>query len=190
MKKILLILTCLFFFIGNAANAKSVRVIALEDFSTLNPSETYKVQLLEKEELKDGTIFEAGTIINGQVIKIKNAKRGKRNAYFEFVPTSYTYNHETKTINTPQYYAKVVGYAPVDTKKIVESAAKSTVGFFFKGASQGISFIQGVAQADEGERIKSGFTQMYLDSPLTYIEEGAELEVNIGDLIVLIFKRL
>lgn len=190
MKKIILLVICFIFFLGTTAQAKSIRVISLEDFSTASPSDIYKVQVLEREELKDGTIVEAGTIITGEVVKVKNASRGKRNGYFEFIPISYTYDKVTHKIENPRYYAKVVGYAPMDKKEIVESAARGAVGFFFKGASQGISFVQGVAQAEDGSRIKSGLVQMYKDSPLTYIEEGKELQVKPGDLIVLILKKI
>ena len=190
MKKLLLILGCFMFFLGTSAHAKAFRVISLDNFSTENPSDSYRVQFLQSEHLKDGTVIEAGTILTGQVIKVKNAKIGKRNGYFEFIPTSYTYNHKTKEITDPKYYAKVVGYAPVDTKEIVETAAKGAVGFLFKGASQGISFVQGVANAEDGERLKSGLVKVYEDSPLAYIEEGSELQVNTGDLIVIILKKI
>ncbi len=189
MRKIIFSLICFVFFAATTAQAKSIRVISLEDFSTASPSDTYKVQIIEREELKDGTVLEAGTILIGDVIKVENAKRGKRDAYFEFIPTSYISNMTTQKIEDTKYYAKVVGYAPIDKQAIAESAAKSAVGFFFKGVSQGISFVQGVAQAEDGSRIKSGLVKIYKDSPLTYIEEGSELNVKPGDLIVLIFKK-
>lgn len=189
MKKHLLIFTIIIFFISSSAQAKAIRVISLENFSTANPSSTYKVQVIEKEELKDGTVYEAGTIICGEVVKVKNAQRGKRDGYFEFVPTFLIYNNETCKIKDPNVSAKVVGYAPINPMDIAEKAAKGAVGLFFKGASQGISFVQGVAEDKDGNRLKSGFVKMYKDSPLTYIEEGKELNVNVGDLIVLKFKK-
>lgn len=190
MKKLLLIFTSIIFFISSSAQAKAIRVMSMDKFSTANPSSTYKVQVIEKEEFKDGTVYEAGTIISGEVIKVKNAQRGKRNGYFEFVPTELMYDHKTCKIQKPNVYAKVVGYAPVNTLGLVENAAKGAVGLAFKGASQGISFVQGVAEDQNGNRLVSGLVRMYKDSPLVYIEEGKELNVNPGDLIVLKFKKL
>lgn len=188
MKKILLLITLLC--ISSTANAKTIRAVSLEEFSTIDPSPTYKVQIIEREEFKDGTVYEAGTIISGEVVKVKNATRGKRNGYFEFVPTDLTFNHKTNKIENPNMIAKAVGYAPIDTKDLVEKAALGAVGLMFKGASQGISFVQGIADAEDGNRLKSGFVNVYKNSPLTYIEEGSELNIKAGDLIVLKFKTL
>lgn len=190
MKKLLLIFASIIFFISSSAQAKSIRVISLEKFSTANPSPTYKVQVIEKEIFKDGTILEPGAIISGEVVKVKNAQRGKRNGYFVFLPTEIIMNNKTYKIRNPHISAKVVGYSPINPSNLIETAAKGAVGLIFKGASQGISFAQGVAQAENGNRLKSGFVNLYKDSPLAYIEEGAELNINAGDLIVLKFKHL
>jgi len=194
MKKLLLISISIIFFVSLSAQAKTIRVISLDQFSTENPSKTYRVQIIEKEEFKDGTVCEAGTIVTGEVVKVKNAQRGKRDGYFEFIPTSLTFEHNTCQIKKPRVVAKVVGHAPIgsaiSTEKVLENAAKGAAGLIFKGASQGISFVQGVAEAEDGQRMKSGFTKLYKDSPLAYIEEGAELKVNPGDLIVLKLKKI
>ena len=194
MKKLLLISMGLIFLITSSAQAKNIQVISMDKFSTAHPSKTYSVQVLEKEEFKDGRVYEAGTIITGKVVKVENARRGKRDGYFEFVPTSLTLENTTYQIKNPNITAKVVGHAPIDSKTttaaLMGNAAKGAVGFIFKGASQGISFVEGIKEAEDGKRIKSGFTKVYKDSPLSYIEEGAELKVKEGDLILLKFKKL
>lgn len=192
MKKLLISISLLFF-ISLSAQAKTIKVISLDAFSTLNPSDTYKVQVVEKEEFKDGTIYEAGTIISGKVIKVEHAKRGKRDGYFEFVPTDLTLEGQTWTVTDSKYTAQVVGLLQIntitDTKTVVKNVAKGVTGLIFKGASQGISFVEGVAEAEKGQKIKSGFVKVYKDSPLVYIEEGSELKINPDDLILLKFKK-
>ncbi len=189
-KKNVLILCMLLMCLVSGVEAATVKVVSLDDFSTAEPKPSFKVQLVETKELKDGTIVEAGTIVAGSVIKIQNANRGKRDAYFEILPASVTYQDKTTYITNPNCKMKVVEYSPKDPQEIVESAAKGAVGFIFKGASQGISFVQGVAQAQEGERMKSGLTKMYKDSPLSYIEYGSELNIKTGDILMLKIKTL
>lgn len=190
MKKFLLILVALMFLFGVEVQAKTFKVLSVDKFSTASPSNTYKVQVIEREELSDGSVYEAGTIISGNVIKIKNPTRGKRDAYFEFVPTEITLNNKTQTIQDPKVYAKVVGYAPIDPKAIAGQTIKGAIGFVFKGASEGISFIQGAVKNENGNPLKSGFVKLYKDSPLAYFEEGKELNINEGDLILLKLKKI
>lgn len=198
MRRFLLIFLGVLFFLGSVAHAKTYKVISLENFSTLNPSQTYKVQFIENEKLDDGTIYEEGTILSGEVIKINKPTRGKRNAYFEFVPTEVTIGNKTQRIENPQICAKVVGYAPFNTKGLAEKAAKGSLGLVLKSiigpiatfTSGGISFIQGFTADENGNKIKAGLVKAYEDSPLVFFEEGKQLNVSPGDLILLKIKKL
>jgi len=192
MKKKFLIFTFgLFLLTSNAqANTDTIKVMSLEQFSTQNPSSDYKVQTIEREKLSDGTFLETGTIISGHVVRVKPPKRLKRNGYFEFVPDTFSYDGETQIIEKSDMIAKVVGYKPIDPKELAFSAVKTAAGFAVKGATQGISFVEGVAQAENGDRLKSGFINVYKDSPLSYLEVGSELNVNVGDILILKLKKI
>lgn len=173
-----------------SAQAKTIKVVALKDFSTEKPSPTFRVQTIQDEVFKNGTVLEKGTVISGVVLKVEKPKRGKRDAYFEFIPTTIFYDGNEKTINK-QIVVKVIAYHSVDSKKMAVYVAKKAADFAVKGASMGISFVQGVAQADEGDnRIKSGFVKTYRDSPLSFIEVGSELNIDVGDTLVLKVEKI
>lgn len=189
MKKILLTIGILFC-LTPTVYARTLRVESVQNFSTENPSPTYSVRVLDREEFKNGKVLEPGTVISGQVVKVQNAQRGKRNGYFEFLPSSATYNGETKTAQNPIVIAKVVGYSPMEPKDLALKAVKSAAGFAVKGASQGIAFVEGVAEAQDGNRLKSGIVNVYKDSPLSFIEVGSELNIKDGDILLLKLKKI
>lgn len=170
------------------ARTKTIKVFALEDFSTREPSLTYNIQIID-DDVIGSQVIRRGAIISGDVIKVEGPKRGKRNAYFEFIPTSYIYNDVSETFKT-SCVARVVGYKELDPQKAAVYLARKASNLVFKGASIGIAFVEGVAKANEGTRLKSGFISAYKDTPLSYIEEGSELEVRPGDIIILKFKEV
>lgn len=191
MKKFLFVIVFILLFMGSNVYAETVRVKALAPFSTQNPSAIFTAEVVETEVFKSGFILYSGSVISGKVVYVAPPKRGKRDAYFEFLPTSFTYEGVTKTAKKPMAIAKVVAYSPIDTKKLAGKAVKTAASLFVKGASLGISFVQGVAQADEGEnKIISGVEKTYKDSPLSYIEVGDELNIDVGDELVLIVKKI
>lgn len=182
--------TVIFLCLSNSVQAKTIKVESLENFSTENPSSTYSVKVVDREEFKNGKVLEAGTIISGHVVRVQGPQRGKRNGYFEFIPASATYNGVTRTAQNPIVIARVVGYSPIDPKDLAIKAVKSAAGLTVKGASQGLSFVEGVAKAEEGSRLKSGLVNVYKDSPLSFLEPGSELEVKKGDILLLKIKKL
>lgn len=190
MKRFLLNFVLISLLLTSSVYAETIKVISLEKFSTENPSPTYTVKTVEREEFKNGTVIEAGTIISGKVIRVQQPQRGKRNGYFVFLPTSATYEGTTRTTEKPMVAAKVVGYRPIEPQKAAIYVARKATNLFFKGASIGIAFVEGVAQAEEGEKIKTGLVSAYKDSPLSYIEVGSDLNVEVGDMLILKFKKI
>lgn len=189
MKRIPLIFVFIIFLLTSSVQAKTFKVVALESFSTEYPQSTFNVQLTQQEILGRDLIFEEGTIISGKVIKVSKPKRGKRNAYFEFIPTIITFDGKSEKIIHSKLSAKVVGYRPINPEKIVIYAAKKATNLIFMGASVGISFAEGATQAKDGERIRDGIIKAYKDSPLSFIETGSELDIDAGDVIILKLKR-
>lgn len=189
MKKfsfLIVLIICLF---ASSVQAKTIKVVALKDFSTANPSPTFQVKTVEEEIFKNGAILEEGTIISGILLKVEKPKRGKRNAYFDFIPTSISYKGQEKKIEG-KIVAKVVAYRPIDPEKTAIYVARKATNLIFKGASMGIAFVQGAVAAEDGERVKTGFISAYKDSPLAYFEIGSELNIKIGDTLVLELKKI
>lgn len=168
-----------------SCNAETIKAIALEDYSTAYPKKTFAIQLLETHIREDGTVINAATIVKTQVIKLKSPTRGKRDAYFEVVPVSYLYNKIETPVTNPVFKARVVESAPLDAKEAAKAIGKSAAGLLVKGASQGISLVEGMVNAEEGNRISSGLVQVYKDSPLAYVEKGQELEIHRGEAVTL-----
>jgi hypothetical protein len=175
---------------ATAVLAETIKVEAMEDFSTATPSTNFRVKILDQCTLPGGTILCAGSILLGQVSDVEHAKRLKQDGYFEFVPTEVTIDGNVQKIENPTVILKVADYVPLNPKQIAGNVAKTAAGYAVKGATQGISFVQGVVQAQNGDRLKSGLTKVYKDSPLSYIEQGSELSVKVGDILILVVKEI
>ncbi len=188
MKKCIFKFLFIILLLTSSVQAQTLKVISMEPFSTAEPSPTYTVKILEPIIFPDGVILDAETYICGNVTRIQSPQRGKRNSYFVLNPTLAVFNDKTISLEKYRLEAKVVGYKPIEPAKLAVSAAKKATNLFFKGASLGISFAEGVAQAEDGNRLKSGLTKSYKDSPLSYIEAGKELNVAVGDILILSFK--
>lgn len=170
--------------------AQSVKVSALTEFNSLRPAKTMKVITLQKAEFNNGLIFEDGTVINGEIIDVKQPKRGKLNASFKFKPTSYTYNGKTIKIEDEEFIAKYSEYKELDKAGLATSAA-TTAGsmiFHIPLLSEGVSFVKGFWKNPENNRLKSAGIQVYKDSPLSYIEEGKDIEIKENTMFILKFK--
>ena len=189
--KFYLTLALSFLFISMPAYAaKAVKVSALTEFNSLKPAETMQVITLERAEFKNGIVFEDGTVITGNIIDVKQPKRAKLNASFKFQPTSYTYNGKTEKITDPEFIAKYAEYKELDKAALATSAATTAGGMLFHIPllSEGVSFAKGVWKNPKNNRFKSGFYQMYKDSPLSYVEEGKDIYITKDTMFVLKFK--
>lgn len=184
MKKLILSIFLIFVTAGSSLAAGAIKVVAQDDYTTANPKNTFKVKTTTTIVFEDGYSIKDGTIITGKVIKVKNATRGKRDAYFDFYPTELKSPTQKEKVKNPAFVARVYNYEPLDKKGLVESAGKAAAGLIVTGASQGISFIQGIVTPPEGEnRLASGVKKIYKDSPLSLVEKGDELSIKEGDEI-------
>lgn len=189
MRKFFVILVFLMFSCLGA-QAKSIKVVALEPFSTENPSPTFAVQVMQDEFLPNETFLPADTVIYGIILRVEEPKRGKRNAYIEFIPQKITYDDKTIDINDSRLVAIIKGYTPIDPVDLTFYVARKTANVVFKGAVSAVEFALGAVENEDGNRIKSGAMSVYRDSFLTYVEVGEELNVKKGDILIFKIKKI
>lgn len=191
MKK--LILLFLIMLISPVFASDKVHVRALDDFSTVEPKETFSVELIEDSSI-NGVFMLKGDKINCSLLKVTDPTRGKRDAKIFFVLNDYedkSGSHEIKPLVVAKYAKSVLSVEEVKKtpkRKYVKKAIGTVGNFFYKGVSYGVSFVDGVAQNEEGNRLKSGAKQVYEDSFLSLVEEGQQIEIKTGDEFYFIAK--
>lgn len=178
-----------------SANASETALgIALDNFSAANPSKHFEVKLTEPVVLSETQKFPADTVFYGSVTKVVGGRVGKRQGYFEIHPIKYKTSEGEFSVKDNNLVIKITHYQPIDkkeaAKKVAETGVTTVAGKVLQvpGLSQGVSFVKGVAKAEEGDRkIVSGVKQVYKDSPLSLVEKGEALELHNGEQIKLRF---
>lgn len=190
MRKILILIMLI---LGvQAGFAQNVLVESLSDIKEGEGDVEFSAKVLEQAELKDGTVFEENSIINGKIIKTVEAKRGKRNAYIIIKPVSYTTSDSNSVISMEEknFEAKVVGYSKKDFKKMGLDAGLAVGGYFVKGLGQIFYFSKGLIQPDDGKsRVSTAVHNVYENTPFVYIEKGQDVDIENGDYLVLKFRK-
>ena len=166
--------------------AKPIAVEALSDFTTENPPKEMSIKLLEDIAVDDTLTIKAETIVDGNVVDVTDPKRLKRNASFTFVPTSYKDERGQVVVIKNYYPAKYT--TKVNKGQLAKSAALGVGNFFVKGFSIGYSAVEGAIKNEKDNRFKSSVTEVYQDSPLSYVEKGEELVIEKGQLFFLNFR--
>ena len=192
MKKILLTLICLSQ-ISACFAADYLKVTAMEDFSTDSPKDTFNVRLREEGTLGKYEL-PTNSILHCQVLQIVDPKRGKRNAVFFVKPLTYTQGNQTLKIQEEMYgkYTTVV-LSKEEIKKLpygkmIKNGALMVGTYFVKGLSIGVAFVEGVAKNEQDNRLKSGVTNAYEESPISLVEKGKQLDIKTGDDFYFVFK--
>lgn len=192
-KKFLLALICFSLQASISYAATHVKVVAINEFRTEHPSKTFNVKVLDTVTLGKYELF-PNTQLNCNVLQTVDPKRGKRNASFYVQPTSYITNGIYYPIETEMYgkYTKTV-LSKEELKKIppfevIKNTGVLVGSFFIKGLSIGVSMVEGFVKNEKDNRFKSGVVKAYEDSPLSYIEEGTELDIKPGDDFYFVFK--
>lgn len=166
--------------------AKPIAVEALSDFTTENPPKEMSIKLLEDIAVDDTLTIKAETIVDGNVVDVTDPKRLKRNASFTFVPTSYKDERGQVVVIKNYYPAKYT--TKINKGQLAKSAALGVGSFFVKGLSIGYSAVEGAIKNEKDNRFKSSVTEVYQDSPLSYVEKGEELVIEKGQLFFLNFR--
>ena len=188
MKKFLLILSALL--IINPVLAKTVKVEALSNFSTANPTKTWKLKVVDGFVADNGIIVHAGTIFEGDITNVTSPKRLKRAASFTFVPHTY-YDPQvgiTKDVKRDfqgKYSSKTEMTAGNLAKKGALTAGNILVGSFVAPA---VGLVEGAVKNDEGNRAKSAVVSAYENTPLSYASKGKDLEFKKGQIFIMNFK--
>lgn len=159
----------------NKAYAQTVEVISLSSFSTENPPAEIKIQLSDPLELTEEVTLQPGTKINGNLVDVVSPKRLKRDATFSFQPTSYVDDKGNICKIEEQIVAPYT--IPIDKANIAKNTALSVGNHFVKGLSIGVAAVEGAVKNPEDNRLKSSVVSAYKSSPLSYVEEGEELDV-------------
>lgn len=193
MKKLLIALGILLF--SQAFALDKLHVKALEEYNSTNPNKKFKVEIVESNVLNENIVLLEGDILNCELIKIKDPTRAKRDAKIYFKIVSYENPRGLHLIseNLIAKYAKTVlnkeRVKQVKPKNVVKKVGGTVANFFVQGASAGISFVDGVVENKEDNRLKSGVKQVYDDSFLSYIEYGEDIDIKIGDIFYLVTKK-
>lgn len=186
MKKFCWTIFLLLIMLSQPVLAKPIAVEALSDFTTENPPKEMSIKLLEDVAVDDTLTIKAETIVDGNVVDVTDPKRLKRNASFTFVPTSYKDERGQVVVIKNYYPAKYT--TKVNKGQLAKSAALGVGNFFVKGLSIGYSAVEGAIKNEKDNRFKSSVTEVYQDSPLSYVEKGEELVIEKGQLFFLNFK--
>ena len=175
------------------ASSVQVRVTAMENFNTENPSSQIKVRVDKDVQLGNYNI-KSGDILESQILNVTEPKRGKRNACFYVKPLYYVSDGSAVNMKEEFYgkYSKTVlskeELKKIPPGKIVKKAALTVGSHFVKGLSTGVAFAEGVVNNEEDNRLKSGVVEAYKESPLSYVGKGEELNIKSGDEFYFVFN--
>ena len=188
MKKILLFIIALF--IINPVMAKSVKVEALENFSTAKPPKYWSIKIIEGFIADNGIYIKPNTIVKGEITKTVGPKRLKRNAVFCFVPKTYydPQDGEGKLVKREfegKYSSKTNLTVKNVAKKGAITAGNMLIGSFVAPA---VGLVEGAVKNNEGNRAKSAVVSAYESTPLSYVSKGKDLEFQKGQIFVMNFK--
>lgn len=182
MKKFLLILSL---FLAVPAYANLGEVKSVDDFTTINPPDTIKLEAVKNFELGKDLTIQKGYILEGN-ISVKPPRRLKRNATFTFYPSQYTTENETVKLHQ-KYKAKYI--KPINKRNAAKTAALTVSNKIVPGISAGYHLVEGAVTNAEGNRVKSALCAFYENSPLSLHKKGKELEIKQGDVFYIYLTK-
>lgn len=192
MKKLYLILVILILQTSACYAITNLRLKAQEDFTTANAPETIKFIVVKDSQIGEYKL--KGDDIIECSLKIKPPRRGKRNAVFYIQPTSILSGDEITEI-TKKMRGRYTNLRlsksdlkQVDAGKVAAKTAIKAGEYFAKNMTPAIVIAEGMIKNEEGNRIKSGVTQLYKDSPLSYISKGKDITLKEGEEFYVVFK--
>lgn len=170
------------------AFAERLHVQAISDFSTENPSEFITFKALNAIELSSDIKLWGGYVVKARVDEVIPPKRLKRNASFKIIPVSFIDNEGKIYQISEEFVGKFSPKFELNKAELAKNAALGVGSYFVKGLSIGYHAVEGAVKNEEGNRAKSSVVSVYKNSPLSYVENGQELEIKEGDLFSFTFK--
>lgn len=188
MKKIFLTVGLVVSLCVSPAWAERLHVQSLSSFTTDAPPQYMVFKALNAIELSPSVQLWGGYIVKARISEIIPPKRLKRDASFRIIPVAYIdLNGKEYSINE-EFVGKYSPKFELDKGELAKNAALSVGNYFFKGLSLGYHAVEGAVKNEEGNRAKSSVVSVYKNSPLSYVENGQQLEIKEGDLFSFTFK--
>ncbi len=159
------------------ADAKTVKVIALDDFYSVKPPYNFNVKLVEPLQISDTRVLYPSIILSGYIYKTIPPKRLKQDANFVFIPTSYidSQNKSNSINNIVATYSNKVN----KTELVVSSALVFTFGLIpALLATTGFFAAEGAINDKTGDKLSSSVNNAYDKSFLSLGEKGKELYIR------------
>lgn len=188
MKKWLYLVSVMLFTSLAAVAAEILQVESLTKFSTAEyPSEIH-LRALNDINLSQDIQIKQGYTVTGKLTDVSSPKRLKRDAKFSFIPLYYVdYSGKTNMIKEV-FEGRFSKDIEINKGQLAKSAALSVGNYFVQGLSAGYYAVEGAVKNESDNRFKSSVKSVYEHSPLSYVEKGQDIEINVHDVFGLKFK--
>ena len=185
MKKIIILLVTLLFV--QPAFARNIKVRAMSDFSTANPSKTWCLEIVEPFTIKNQFTVQEGAYIEGKISKVKAPARGKRNASFLFEPLALHQGGEVYPIKD-NYKGKYSSLNGVTAGKVAQKGVVMVGNKMLKNTfGPAVALVEGAVRNEEGNVAKSAAVSVYKSTPLSYIDKGQDITILKGQEFIMSF---
>ena len=169
-----------------AVSANIMRMEMVSDFSSEKPSNNIQLKLVQDAFVYDNEFFPSNTIINCDVTDVFDPKRLKRSASFSCKPINYARSGEEAKEFKEELslkFLKILNKKDI-TKSVATSVASTAASHFVPGLGLGVKAVTGAVEAENGTRTKAALHSAWESTPFSYIEEGQEIHLEAGDIIL------
>ena len=188
MKKWLCLLSAMVFTAASVQAAEILQVESLTKFSTAEYPAEVQLRALNDINLSTDIQIKEGYTVTGKLTDVSSPKRLKRDAKFSFMPLYYVdYSGKTNMIKEP-VEGKFTKDIEINKGELAKSAALTVGNHFLQGLSMGYYAVEGAVKNESDNRFKSSVKSVYEHSPLSYVEKGQDIEINVHDVFGLKFK--
>ena len=187
MKKWLCLLSAMVFSAASVQAAEILQVESLTKFSTAEYPAEVQLRALNDINLSTDIQIKEGYTVTGKLTDVSSPKRLKRDAKFSFMPLYYVdYSGKTNMIKEP-VEGKFTKDIEINKGELAKSAALTVGNHFLQGLSMGYYAVEGAVKNESDNRFKSSVKSVYEHSPLSYVEKGQDIEINVHDVFGLKF---
>ena len=188
MKKWLFWLSAVFLTSSVSFAAEVLQVESLTKFSTAEYPSEVRVKALNDIDLAPDINIKEGYTLTGKLVDVASPKRLKRDAKFSFMPMYYVDNNGKTTMIKDPFEGRYTKDIEIDKGQLAKSAALGVGSYFVQGLSVGYYAVEGAVKNESDNRFKSSVKSIYKHSPLSYVEKGQDIEINVHDVFGLKFN--